>query len=245
MTAVFFSKSPSKPLRLWPAWVILAVAAGLLAWIWTPSDSPVRMSQTTLTLLVGLGTALFILAWWLFFSRAGLLTRVASALGLVALVGTLNAFLEIRGVSGDLVPQIGWRTTVIPREASPPGADGSAGARPAAAPSPELTAGPTPSDGLSSGLSRTEERETANRPRGLAAPVPPVAPRGEYPQFLGPNRDATVPGVRLARSWPSPGPEALWRQPIGKGWSGFARSEERRVGKECVTTCRSRWSPYH
>src|SRR3546814_14290249 len=26
-------------------------------------------------------------------------------------------------------------------------------------------------------------------------------------------------------------------------WS--LRSEERRVGKECVSTCRSRWSPYH
>src|SRR3546814_20754010 len=25
----------------------------------------------------------------------------------------------------------------------------------------------------------------------------------------------------------------------------LARSEERRVGKECVSTCRSRWSPYH
>src|SRR3546814_2953878 len=26
---------------------------------------------------------------------------------------------------------------------------------------------------------------------------------------------------------------------------GGERSEERRVGKECVSTCRSRWSPYH
>src|SRR3546814_14232597 len=26
---------------------------------------------------------------------------------------------------------------------------------------------------------------------------------------------------------------------------GEMRSEERRVGKECVSTCRSRWSPYH
>src|SRR3546814_7060545 len=26
---------------------------------------------------------------------------------------------------------------------------------------------------------------------------------------------------------------------------GQYRSEERRVGKECVSTCRSRWSPYH
>src|SRR3546814_7811990 len=25
----------------------------------------------------------------------------------------------------------------------------------------------------------------------------------------------------------------------------WRRSEERRVGKECVSTCRSRWSPYH
>src|SRR3546814_17194053 len=28
-------------------------------------------------------------------------------------------------------------------------------------------------------------------------------------------------------------------------WQGHVRSEERRVGKECVSTCRSRWSPYH
>src|SRR3546814_15379409 len=27
--------------------------------------------------------------------------------------------------------------------------------------------------------------------------------------------------------------------------TAFTRSEERRVGKECVSTCRSRWSPYH
>src|SRR3546814_6293926 len=27
--------------------------------------------------------------------------------------------------------------------------------------------------------------------------------------------------------------------------SSSSRSEERRVGKECVSTCRSRWSPYH
>src|SRR3546814_2717249 len=29
------------------------------------------------------------------------------------------------------------------------------------------------------------------------------------------------------------------------GGGRIARSEERRVGKECVSTCRSRWSPYH
>src|SRR3546814_11275203 len=28
-------------------------------------------------------------------------------------------------------------------------------------------------------------------------------------------------------------------------YTAVSRSEERRVGKECVSTCRSRWSPYH
>src|SRR3546814_14185456 len=33
---------------------------------------------------------------------------------------------------------------------------------------------------------------------------------------------------------------------VGGGGAGAdLRSEERRVGKECVSTCRSRWSPYH
>src|SRR3546814_8275737 len=30
-----------------------------------------------------------------------------------------------------------------------------------------------------------------------------------------------------------------------QGAEDLIRSEERRVGKECVSTCRSRWSPYH
>src|SRR3546814_17446460 len=32
---------------------------------------------------------------------------------------------------------------------------------------------------------------------------------------------------------------------IGPSCKRHARSEERRVGKECVSTCRSRWSQYH
>src|SRR3546814_15287018 len=48
---------------------------------------------------------------------------------------------------------------------------------------------------------------------------------------------------------------ARWRGGRGAGWPDRAnarqdrraagRSEERRVGKECVSTCRSRWSPDH
>src|SRR3546814_11339636 len=31
----------------------------------------------------------------------------------------------------------------------------------------------------------------------------------------------------------------------GQSFIGVQRSEERRVGNECVSTCRSRWWPYH
>src|SRR3546814_18046668 len=33
--------------------------------------------------------------------------------------------------------------------------------------------------------------------------------------------------------------------PLRLEFEDATRSEERRVGKECVSTCRSRWSPYH
>src|SRR3546814_11285276 len=39
--------------------------------------------------------------------------------------------------------------------------------------------------------------------------------------------------------------EALNPFEPGKSLDSATRSEERRVGKECVSTCRSRWSPYH
>src|SRR3546814_12335226 len=46
--------------------------------------------------------------------------------------------------------------------------------------------------------------------------------------------------ARFARPLQAP----LWWLGIALMLSGM-RSEERRVGKECVSTCRSRWSPYY
>ena len=36
-----------------------------------------------------------------------------------------------------------------------------------------------------------------------------------------------------------------WGPPLGRQETEQGRSEERRVGKECLRLCRSRWSPYH
>src|SRR3546814_18300091 len=41
------------------------------------------------------------------------------------------------------------------------------------------------------------------------------------------------------------GPAARANLPCAGVDAAHLRSEERRVGKECVSTCRSRWSPYH
>src|SRR3546814_16605789 len=52
---------------------------------------------------------------------------------------------------------------------------------------------------------------------------------------VGPAR--AMPGVRLVLT-------AADLERLGVGPMSVRRSEERRVGKECVRTCRSRWSPY-
>src|SRR3546814_16359441 len=55
----------------------------------------------------------------------------------------------------------------------------------------------------------------------------------------------SYPGLQKTGSRPR-----VFRQevaPINEAAGGvrYGKSEERRVGKECVSTCRSRWSPYH
>src|SRR3546814_15669865 len=51
---------------------------------------------------------------------------------------------------------------------------------------------------------------------------------------------AHCPGYLFALSFPTDQPDPRVRLP-----DSVPRSEERRVGKECVSTCISRWAPYH
>lgn len=52
----------------------------------------------------------------------------------------------------------------------------------------------------------------------------------DFPQFLGPDRSASIDRPRLARDWADAPPRLIWRQKIGAGWSGFAV-----VGRYAVT----------
>src|SRR3546814_14544565 len=59
-------------------------------------------------------------------------------------------------------------------------------------------------------------------------------------ELISERRDDALQAMVLANDAE---PDAAAGDPLDIGL--LARSEERRVGKECVSTCRSRWSPYH
>src|SRR3546814_15791882 len=59
----------------------------------------------------------------------------------------------------------------------------------------------------------------------------------------GQNRRASGHGARLGIHLLHDGIRQAKR--CAGGGAAFGRSEERRVGKACGSTCRSRWSPYH
>src|SRR2546428_6686765 len=64
----------------------------------------------------------------------------------------------------------------------------------------------------------------------------------DWPQFLGPTRDAVYHGKDIAPAWPKEGPKLLWRTPVGQGFSGPVVSAGKlilfhRIDKDEVVQC--------
>src|SRR5207247_6903700 len=87
---------------------------------------------------------------------------------------------------------------------------------------------------------RPEGPSTTRSPAKTEPASPAVETAAEWPGFRGPRRDSVIRGVQIETDWSKSPPTALWRRPIGPGWSSFAvrgdrlYTQEQRGGDEIV-----------
>jgi outer membrane protein assembly factor BamB len=206
----------------------------VVAWIvaiWTVGES-IRQDRNMRTgAAVVVGLALLSL-WFLFFSGVRAKVRLAVLGGLVGAVALGAALFRVEGVSGDLIPILAPRFRARPGSAARPVAQTES-------PRPATAASATPAPAAAD-APPVPAPTAASPPPSVAAPAStrvsraeaPPSTRGDYPQFLGPNRDGVLAGPRLSRDWASRPPRLLWRQPVGAAWSAFAVQGSKAVTQE-------------
>jgi outer membrane protein assembly factor BamB len=243
-------KGSARGIRLWPAILIVAAAVAFLIWNWSFDDPDFRQLHVVRSLVAGLLSGVLLLVWWLFFSRLGWIVRLAGLALVGAVVFALGSRYELRGFSGDLVPQIVPRDTAgLPPLPPLPAAEA---AEPESDPEPAAAAPAVPAAASAEEEAAVTAGAAPDPP--AVAEVAPVAASGPaFPQFLGPTRNARLADPGLVRDWRAHPPRELWRQPLGKGWAGFAVAsglavtQEQREGREAVVAYdledgRPRWS---
>jgi len=106
------SADKPKP-RLWPVAAILALDAAYLAYVWL-SEAQSRQNRILMTMTAQVLTLGLLVLWLAFFSRIRVKLRLAFLAGVVALAALAAATLEIREVTGDIVPKVVWRWSPPP-----------------------------------------------------------------------------------------------------------------------------------
>lgn len=234
-------QTPQKPLRLWPG--IVLVILQWIGWLVVPM---IARDAAIFAVLGALACGVFVLVWWLFFSRAPWVNRIgALVLMVIAIILTKRIVHQslANGMMGLLVfvyaiPALSL-AVVIGAVASSR-LSGWAG-RVAMVAAIILTCavflflrtggitGYADSD-FHWRWSRTpEERLLAqgDEPTATAAALvsATATEKGvDWPGFRGPERDGVVHGVRIKTNWTGSPPVELWRRPVGPGWSSFAIS---------------------
>lgn len=183
--------------------MILALGSLGLGVNWLAPGSMLQMRMLRSYALVGI-TATLLLIWAVFLSRFS--TALRCTILTISVLVPLAFFVLVRvtGVSGDFVPVLDWRWE------SPPGQD--TGLR--------TNLQPTHPSGR---VNARPESAATPRPAGELQPAASTLPGArDYPQFLGPHRNATLDGPMLARDWSVRPPQERWRIRVGAGWSSFA-----------------------
>jgi len=176
--------------------------------------------------------------------RASMVTAILLACGVMTLVRT-------GGVTGDAASELHWRWTQTPEERLLAQAGDEPVAPSPAPPAAETPAQQVPGHPPTTPASAPPPAQAAGKP--VAAPAAgestarPTDPEREqrdadWPGFRGPARDGVVRGVRIETDWSQKPPVALWRRPIGPGWSSFAvdgnrlYTQEQRGNDELVSS---------
>ena len=141
--------------------------------------------------------------------RLGAKLRLASMVASILLACGVMTLLRTGGLTGDGYSDLHWRWTKSPEERLLAG-PGEEPTVPAPAPVTEQTPekrAPDPPAEVPTARSVTHEGAKTD---------------ADWPGFRGPKRDGIVPGVRIETDWSRRPPVAVWRRPIGPGWSSFA-----------------------
>lgn len=239
----------SKP-RLWPVYLIFAALGVWLAQAWWLGER-IRQERVLASLSGVIFAGVLLLLWLLAFSRLAWRTRLLGLLATVVVLGAGAAAFRIRGLSGDVAPilELRWGRETPPQlpgalppaaSSAPPMAPAASAtetvtpsSEPAAAASAASAAGPTGATAPAPPITATAEEPIlegtaeGQRAADATAAVPSPDALGQaapdaWPQFLGPDRNGTLSGPRLARDWTAEPPRLVWRQAIGEGWSSFA-----------------------
>ena len=161
--------------------------------------------------------------------RLSIRSRRVSIAAAILLACGMWTLIRTEGVTSDLVgSDFRWRWTPTPEQrllaqaADNPPSPVQAAETPKepgagkAAESPAAPAAPT----------ADKAPATTPEPATTAAKAPALSDAGsrrvEWPGFRGPNRNGIVRGARIETDWSKSPPVALWRRPIGPGWSSFA-----------------------
>lgn len=199
---------PQFHLRWWPVLLILILGVGRQLWIWLiwPPD---RTIQTIHSYLALLPTLLALAIWWVLFSQISWTIRWWGC-GIVAALGALVACLvRIDDVTGEVFPILAWRWSPHREDIA------DAYFKKQTQKSPN-TATTTIASGTKT-KQKPDKPTTANRTR--------KANREDWAEYRGPLRDGIVRHSAMRTDWEKRPPVALWRHPVGLGWSSFAVAE--------------------
>ncbi len=189
---------PSKGIRWWPPFAIVAVGAAISAFAHVRYAEEMTWRHPFIMIGGFVAPAFFLTLWWFFFSRARWKTKFQiAAVPVVLLVGFLT-WNRFTGLSGAIRPQFEPRFRL-----------GLSGSFPWI-----VTYIPSASEKL-------EAFVASSRSDGTAVPTEDESVP-DWPGFRGPLRDGIVRGVEIRTDWNANPPKRVWGHAVGDAWSSFA-----------------------